>query len=461
MVRSPANSGDSVATTRPALTRRRLLGTAAGSTAALGLAAAPRSALAEMLAARRAPAVVQGGTKLTYWGGLIFSDAANSLLEETITAWGDANGVEAEVVMINQNETTQKVSAAVESNTLPDALDMGLDLQLLLSQQGQLAPLDDVYDRVGAAQGGWFPGVDAAMAPERFGGTRTGVPFGTGGNLLFRRTDVLGEAGFTEPPATWQELSDQAREAQAPPIFGMGFALSNVGDGNVQVSVLQSYGGRIADDAGTTPTIKSEATRAYLEWVSAAYRDGLFPPGATTWDGAGDNQAYLAGQAVFIANTGSVHLSAREEDPELDASTAYSPLPGGPTGLVSPLGPNVRAIPTSSRNADAAKALIEHLANPEFMAEYYAVAIYGPVLQAQRAFPIYSGESEVHTGLANLVETGTAPAAPDVFNAAYAEFNANFLVPKMVQRVVIDNYTLDQAMDETQAAAEAIYAKYR
>ena len=58
------------------------------------------------------PAVAQS-KKLTYWGGLIFSEDANKLLVDTINAWGAANGVETEVVMINQNETVQKVSAAV------------------------------------------------------------------------------------------------------------------------------------------------------------------------------------------------------------------------------------------------------------------------------------------------------------------------------------------------------------
>ena len=76
------------------------------------------------------PAIAQG-KKLTYWGGLIFSDDANKLLTDTINAWGAANGVATEVVMINQNETTQKVSAAVSSNTMPDALDMGLGLARL------------------------------------------------------------------------------------------------------------------------------------------------------------------------------------------------------------------------------------------------------------------------------------------------------------------------------------------
>ena len=31
----------------------------------------------------------------------------------------------------------------------------------------------------------------------------------------------------------------------------------------------------------------------------------------------------------------------------------------------------------------------------------------------------------------------------------------------MAQRVVIDNYDFDQAMDEAQAAAQAIYDKYK
>ncbi len=42
-----------------------------------------------------------------------------------------------------------------------------------------------------------------------------------------------------------------ALKGQKPPEhYGMGFALSNVGDGNLTTAMLQSWGGRIADDAG-------------------------------------------------------------------------------------------------------------------------------------------------------------------------------------------------------------------
>src|SRR6478735_1975508 len=102
--------------------RRRVLATAASGVALAAASGFPMPAIAQ-------------GKKLTYWGGLIFSEDANKLLTDTINAWGAANGVATEVVMINQNETTQKVSAAVSSNTMPDALDMGLGLARLLARQ--------------------------------------------------------------------------------------------------------------------------------------------------------------------------------------------------------------------------------------------------------------------------------------------------------------------------------------
>jgi multiple sugar transport system substrate-binding protein len=241
----------------------------------------------------------------------------------------------------------------------------------------------------------------------------------------------------------------QAAAVTKPPLFGLGLAFSNVGDGNVQVSALQSFGGRIADDTGTKAAIKSNETREYLRWVKDAWDKKVFPPGNTTWDGAGDNQAYLAGQTAFIANTGSVGIAARTQDPELYKDTAYSALPGGPKGVVSPLQPQVRAVSKSSKNPDAAKALIEHLAQPAFMNAYYDAAIYGPVLQDQAKFKGFT-QDPILSGLLDLVQKGTAPGYPDVYNAAYADMWNNFVVPKMVQRVVIDNWDFDRAMDEAQ-----------
>ena len=398
----------------------------------------------------------------TYWGGLIFSDEANQMLVDRIEAWGEERGVDVEVVMINQNETTQRVSAAIEAGTMPDALDMGWGQMLLLSEADQLQPLDDLYDEIGESLGGWLTAANQATDPELFGGNRYGIPFSLGGNVLYRRADVLEAAGFTEAPATWEELADMSRAAQDPPnYYGMAFALSDVGDANLTQSMLRSWGGRIADDTGTTCTVDSAETRAFLEWISAAWDDGQFPPGVTTYDGGGDNVAYQSGTAIFIANPGSVYQYMRNEDPELGDATKYSGLPGGPVMRVSPVGANMRVIPASTDEAktELAHDLFRYLAEPEFMNEYYFWAIYGPAAEGYRDAPIF-GESAVHEGLLDLAVNGTFGSFPDVDNAAVAEYDSNFLTPRMSQRIVVDGLSIDDSIAETQAACQEIYDKY-
>lgn len=398
----------------------------------------------------------------TYWGGLIFSETANNMLVDRVEQWGQERGIPVDVVMINQNETVQRVSAAIEAGNMPDALDMGQGQMLLLSQSGQLVPLDDLYTEIGDAHGGWIESVDQLSDTPEFGGHRYGIPFGVGGNVLYRRADVLEPAGFTDAPETWMDVADWSRAAQSPPdTYGMGFALSNVGDGNLTTTMLQSWGGRIADDAGENCTIDSPETRDFLAWISQAYADGLFPPGATTWDGAGDNVAYQSGNALFIANPGSVYLYMRDNDQELLDATKFSALPAGPAMHIVPMGaPNYRVISADSQNQELAKDLLKYLADDDFMKEYYFNAIYGPVAQSYVDAPIFT-EGPVHVGLLDLVMNGTPPAYPDVDNAAFNEYQTNFLTPRMIQRVVVDGISIDDAIAETQDACQAIYDKYK
>jgi multiple sugar transport system substrate-binding protein len=396
----------------------------------------------------------------TYWGGLIFSDVANQMLVDRINQWGQEKGIQTDVVMINQNETVQRVSAAIEAGTLPDALDVGRGFMLLLTQSDQLEPLDDLYAEIDA-QVDFLPLAEQAVNPELYGGNIYGIPMSLGGDVLFRRADLLEAAGYSEAPQTWEEVGEMARAINDPPnLYGLGLALSNVGDGNRMTTILQSWGGRIADDEGKTCTLDSPETRAFLEWVTAAYQDGLFPPDATTWDGAGDNVAYQSGTAGFITNPGSVYLYMKDNDPDLAAGTKYSALPAGPAMRLAPAEVNwMRVIPKTSKHKELALDLFKYLADEAFIEEYYANAIYGPSAQLYVDAPIFS-ESEVHKGLLDLALNGTFGGYPDVDNAAFSEYQTNFLTPRMIQRMVIDGLSADEAIAETQEACQAIYDKY-
>jgi hypothetical protein len=93
------------------------------------------------------------------------------------------------------------------------------------------------------------------------------------------------------------------------------------------------------------------------------------------------------------------------------------------------------------------------------MQEYLAAAIFGPAMQSQVEFPVFT-ESPVHVGLLDGALNGTVGPFPDANNAAFAEYQTNFLTPRMIQRIVVDGISIDEAVVETQAACQAIYDKY-
>ena len=91
---------------------------------------------------------------------------------------------------------------------MPDALDLGLDLLLLLTRQDVFVPLDDMYASIGKAQGGWLPPVEKA---SRYPQTRRGSDRHPVRHFRQHAASPQGradKAGFPNAPATWDELID-------------------------------------------------------------------------------------------------------------------------------------------------------------------------------------------------------------------------------------------------------------
>ena len=180
-----------------------------------------------------------------------------------------------------------------------------------------------------------------------------------------------------------------------------------------------------------TVTIKSEETRAYLTWLKDAWDKGIFPPGNTTWDGAGDNQAYLSGQAAFIANTGSVGIAAQERRSR--ALRGQRLLAAARRAQGHHLADRRRSRARSrsrARTRRPPRRCIEHLSNPEFMNAYFNVAIYGPVLKDQAKLPAFDGTNTDPGRPARARQERHAAGLPDVYNAAYADVSSQLHHPQ-------------------------------
>ena len=311
--------------------------------------------------------------------------------------------------------------------------------------------------------GGWNSAA-ANFDDKAYAGKGLGVPYGVNGNLINRRLDLLKEAGAkTTAPKTWEELMEAATKTMK--VGGAGFALGNVGDAeSVFRAQFVGYGGRYADAAGKKCTIDAPATKDFLAFVKKWYDKGAYATSAVTTDGGWDNNLYLGGKTVFIANPGSVYTTllngsaAWPKNPTLAKNTGFSALPGGPKARVAPSDAWLRAIPSTTKYPELAQDLIRYLMKPENIDIYYEWAIYGPSLKAYNKFEYWDENVDpVHGGLYDLATNGTSSSFPDVNNAAYAQFGTEFQLSKMVQRHLLDKDSADKTIAEAQAACQKIY----
>ena len=427
-------------------------------------AAEPSPAAASTPVQKEVAALNASGKKFTYWIGLIFSDIANSAAQDQIKSWGKSRGIQVDPVLVNQNNLTAQVTASLAAGTMPDAMDISSGLMLQLGSKN-LLNVQSLTDEMAKKYGG-SNAAAAVFDDKDYVGKGLGVPYGISGNLINRRLDLLKEAGAkTTAPKTWEELMDAATKTMK--VGGAGFALGNVGDAeSVFRAQFVGYGGRYADDAGKKCTIDSKATRDFLGFVKKWYDKDAYATSAVTTDGGWDNNLYLGGKTVFIANPGSVYTTmlngsaAWPKNPTLAKNTGFSALPGGPVTRVAPSDAWLRAVSATTKYPELAQDLIRYLMKPENIDIYYEWAIYGPSLKAYNKFEYWDENVDpVHGGLYDLATSGTSSSYPDVNNAAYAAFGTVFGYSKMVQRHLLDGDSADKTIKEAQAVCQALYDK--
>jgi multiple sugar transport system substrate-binding protein len=411
-------------------------------------------------------ALNKSNKKFTYWIGLIYSDKANKTEVDQINAWAKTRHINANPVLVNQNNLSAQVTAALTAGTMPDAFDISSGLMLQLGSKN-LLNIQNVVDELGTRYRGYNKAALQFNLPS-YAGKGLGVPYGINGNLLNRRLDLIKAShGKSIAPATWEEALSTSIAAQK--VGGWGFNTGNVGDAEgVFDAQLHDYGGRIANDAGTTCTIDTPATKDFLALVKKAYVANAYPSDSSNSDGSWDNNKYLGGKVVFIANPGSVYTTliggsaTWDKNPTLAKNTGFSALPAGPVMRVAPSDAWLRTVSKTTKYPELAKDLIRYLQGFANAKAYYSQALYGPSLKAYNSFTFWRASVDpARAGLFDLATAGTAGLYPDVNNAAVAEFTGGFGISQMVQRYLYGGKTVDQTIAEAQKTCQVIYDKYQ
>ncbi len=341
---------------RSQVTRRTFLAGAATVSALAGLEG--------ILAARRAPAFAQG-TKLHIVRWVDFIPEADVELKRQAPEASKALGAEVQFEFINANDLQPRITAAVQSGSGADIIQMLWNWPQLY--QNALVDVSDVAEPIGKAQGGYY---DVFTSTAKVGGKWLAVPHGTGGNAVAYRRSWHNEIGAREFPKTWDEWREVGKKlkAKGKPV-GQALGHSFGDPPTFAYPFLWDFGGAEVDQSGKKVVINSKATLESVKFLQAFWKDACDEGGAA-WDDTNNNRAFHAGEISATLNGASIYIVAKRQKDKLkdDKGEALfqdiehaALLPKGPAGQFALYGAFQHSIMKYSKNQKLAKDFLTWL----------------------------------------------------------------------------------------------------
>ncbi len=415
-------------------------------------------------AAWLASAAAANAADVTVWGLQTFNTTADEYIGTMVSDFGKAAGVSAEYVVVPANVLNQRLAAAFEAHTPPDAFMQGSGAIQFYISRGLTVPIDDVLADMRKVPGGIYENLVSAGAWQ---GTIQAVPLEVDTTPMFVRKDLLDEIG-KPVPTTWDELREDAKLIQAkhPPISGFGMTVSNSNDAESAIRIVMwCFGGKIMAEDGKTVTFDSPETRSAYQFVADMFlKDRTIPRSALTWDDAGNNVAYQTGRAAFVINPPSIYQWLQQNDQKLLGSTLMVSVPKGPgaKGMIGNAGGDwTWSISKDSKHPDQAKAWLRYFYDP---AHYKAVVEkvggrWVPVYPAMVKTISLFADNPAYAQFDVLARTSIIDGYAGPPNALSGKVFDATILTKALQKVLVDGVSVADAVTWGQAQIEELAKK--
>ncbi|MER7752707.1 extracellular solute-binding protein [Kitasatospora sp. NPDC097643] len=216
--------------------------------------------------------------------------------DELAHAFESANpGIKVEVQVESWTDIGKKVDDMIAAGKSPDLLQTGGFADQVAADR--LYPAADVLTMDTQAR---F--LDSFAHAGQVLGTQYGIPFVSSSRVLFYNKAVFRQAGLTQPPATWNELRQDAEKikAKVPGVTPYGLPLGPEEAPAESMLWTLSGGGSLSDDVGNY-TIDSAQNQATFGWL----KSNLVATGLTYQDPGRMNrtpvfQDFAAGKVAML-----------------------------------------------------------------------------------------------------------------------------------------------------------------
>lgn len=427
----------------------------------------------------------QPGT-LTIWWEKGFNLQEDDALNAMVAAWEEKTGHDVDLSTYTTDDLPQKTQRAIEAGSPPDIL-MSHNAERAvypnLAWNGKLVDVTDVMEPVKS----FYPSsiLDAISFFNNVEQKRSyyTLPISQSSTFIFYWRDLVEKAGFSDSdiPTDWDgfwnfwtdvqdRLQDQASEGD-PPIYGLGFSLSDrAGDTYYTFEqALEAYGVELLTPDGELhtddPKVRDGVIQA-LDWYTRFYKDGYFPPDTVTWLNPDNNNSFLNRQVVMTPNTSlTIPATVREDEAVYRDQLVTAEYP------LTPSGEPMRYILTikqviifeESPNQAIAKEFLAYLAQPDTLGNYLKAAGIRnlPVTEPLWNDPFWTDETDPHLSVAaKILRLDQTRPFPSVYHPAYSVVTQENVWGKAINRIVVDNISLEQAADEAIAEINRIFEQW-
>ncbi|MGB4135428.1 MAG: sugar ABC transporter substrate-binding protein, partial [Microbacterium sp.] len=219
---------------------------------------------------------------------------------------------------------------------------------------GNVLPLDEYFD---GDRDDWLLGWDTLTSD----GKKWAIPYEYRSPALYYRTDFTGDV----PPATWDEMVQQAKAAPERPgvVLGLSSASQASALAEVFVSYLWDAGGEVFAKDGTAAFASPEGV-ATFERLGGMVKDGIAPKEIVGYTYEEVFQSITAGASDFWL-LGSHRYETAVTTAGLEGKLALAPLPGDSGSAPAHVFGWTLAMGKDSKNQDLAAELIQHLTSAE------------------------------------------------------------------------------------------------
>jgi multiple sugar transport system substrate-binding protein len=283
----------------------------------------------------------------------------------------------------------------------------------------------DVTERV-------TPEMKAGIFPASWNGvTRNGkiygMPWLMDVKYFMYNKDILQKAGFNDPPATWEELADQARVIKEKGLaeFPITWSWNQKEGVTCDYAVLLFGNGGSFVDANGAPAFNNDKGVEVLAWMKQTLDDGLSNPSAISSDEMAVEADFLAGKSAFAVNWLFQYADSNDASKsQIVGQAAFAPMPVFAAGKAAGIegssvdGSSSFAVMATTPYPDQTWKFLTYLSSNEVQSKYSAEML-----------PIWQDDFEGDNLAALLAANPTNPVTVPAFKAQFPFANERPTVP--------------------------------